>query len=68
MALDGLTVQQVVPDLEKFMQTVRDKINTIQDMKVWLESDKSPSTGPCKVSAPHYLDDWNSVLKAVLVV
>lgn len=44
---------QVAPDLEKFMQTIRDKINNIVDMKGWLESGKSDATGQCNVQSPY---------------
>ena len=38
VALSG----QAVPDLEKFMQTIRDKMATIQEMQVFLKDEALP--------------------------
>lgn len=38
VALSG----QAVPDLEKFMQTIRDKMATIQEMQVYLKDESLP--------------------------
>lgn len=42
---------EVVPDLEKFMQVIREKINTIQDMKLFLANGESD--GQTKVCNPY---------------
>lgn len=44
---------QVGPDLEKFMQVIRDKMNAIQEMNNFLGSDKCPEGGHIEVCYPH---------------